>query len=385
MQLTIVTAAIIIAQATQSLAAPIPASYEIENLVTRAEGDGQQQSSWDRLRGVVNTDAFKQYRDRTTAERLAAAANVEANRVPSALLNIPLKSNVGSFAQTVIKGAQSPQMLPPGTFPRIGGTWTPSPNPTTPSPAAGRVPIVPALGPFQRPFGYKELLQKQQGGATNQASSSDDATRGRTLQRSAPSGSARSSSSKESTSRNRSASPGAASGSRDVSRGRTTERKASSGPASGGQSTASRNSSASGSRSPSPSRASTSRPQSQSQSRSKSSNSRNASASRSPSPGPARTASNSQSASRGRSNQQASSSRPASRGGSTNSQKASGGASPKNASPARSNGSNSRNVSTPPTKSAASNKAPAAIPRKRQRRDVIQDLEARHLKIDELD
>lgn len=89
MHFTLIT--VLAAVATQSLAAPLPASYEIENLVAR-------------------TDSKQTWRD--AIRRVAGGA-------PDTVLNVPMQSNMASVVQKAVKLAKGgkPPSAPQGRLP----------------------------------------------------------------------------------------------------------------------------------------------------------------------------------------------------------------------------------------------------------------------------
>ncbi|KIM28495.1 hypothetical protein M408DRAFT_23552 [Serendipita vermifera MAFF 305830] len=90
MQLTVVTATLVIAHATQGLAAPILELYKIEDLVARS--DGPLSSAQDRwkidFQGV-------------------------AKMVPNVVVSTPVAGNRFSAFQAVVKAAKTPPLPPP--------------------------------------------------------------------------------------------------------------------------------------------------------------------------------------------------------------------------------------------------------------------------------
>ncbi|KIM22069.1 hypothetical protein M408DRAFT_293655 [Serendipita vermifera MAFF 305830] len=91
MQLTFLTVALVVA--TQGLAAPVPQPYEIESLVARAGNPGD-----------------------TPKEKFKSAVRKAARRVPAVVTDTPVRSNVATVVQNVIKAAQRP------------GPYSPRPN-----------------------------------------------------------------------------------------------------------------------------------------------------------------------------------------------------------------------------------------------------------------
>jgi len=82
-----VTVIAILAHATQSFAAPVPASYNVQDLMACGDKD-----------------------KKPTLKQVTQAA---ANSVPNAVLNAPLKSNAASLVQTTIKAIHQPNQPGP--------------------------------------------------------------------------------------------------------------------------------------------------------------------------------------------------------------------------------------------------------------------------------
>lgn len=126
----------LLAHATQSFAAPVPASYDVQLLVARGDDD-----------------------KKSTKNKWKEAARLAANSVPNQALNLPVKSNVGSIAQKAIKAMQQPGQGPGIHMPK----YVPPPQPAAPAPPPKLAQPMSFYKPLAPPQRESPILKQTKG------------------------------------------------------------------------------------------------------------------------------------------------------------------------------------------------------------------------------